>query len=109
QPRVDPRRSSAGHVGPDLTDSLDRFGVELVARPGAGRPDLDPVASVLSGQGCGHLGLAPVAYADKQNSRTGTHEMAFSFSDTAVCEDDVGDAGRVGSWGNSFGPNHSMT
>ena len=74
----------------------------------AGGVDLDPVTGVLSGQGCGHLGLAAVADADEQDCWVGAHEVMFSYSDTAVCEDGVEDMGRVGSWGKSFGPSHRM-
>ena len=101
-------RVACGHVGTGLGDDLDGLGVELRAGSRAGGVDLDPVTSVFSGQGCGHLGLAAVADADEEDCRVGAHEVKFSFSDTAVCGDGVEDAGRVGSWGKSFGPSHSM-
>lgn len=84
------------------------WGVELRTGCCAGGVDLDPVTGVLSGQGCGHLGLAAVADADEQDCWVGAHEVMFSYSDTAVCEDGVEDTGRVGSWGKSFGPSHRM-
>ena len=99
---------ACGHVGTGLGDNLDGLGVELRAGCRAGGVDLDPVTGVLSGQGCGHLGLAAVTDADEQDCWVGAHEVKFSFSDTAVCEDGVEDTGRVGSWGKSFGPSHSM-